>query len=107
MIKQLKKQWFFIGIAGMILISFSLPGVGLFVREYKSLDIGIFLAFLITGLTLETSSLVDQLKNGRVLVAALVSSLFVFPGIAYSLGLLFSETGRISPSGFCSLASPR
>jgi sodium/bile acid cotransporter 7 len=88
MIKQLKKQWFFVGIAVMILVSFALPAVGLFLRQYKVLNIGIFLAFFITGLTLETSSLVDQLKNGRVLVAALVSSLFVFPGIAYFLGQL-------------------
>ncbi len=88
MLNQLKKQWFFVGIAVMILVSFSLPGVGLFVREYKLLNIGIFLAFFITGLTLETSSLVEQLRNGKVLVAALVSSLFIFPGIAYSLGLL-------------------
>lgn len=89
MIKQLKKQWFFVGIAVMILVSFALPAVGLFLRQYKVLNIGIFLAFFITGLTLETSSLVDQLKNGRVLVAALVSSLFVFPGIAYFLGQIF------------------
>ena len=72
----------------MVLIAFSLPGVGLFVREYKILNLGIFLAFFITGLTLETSSLVDQLKNGKVLVAAVVSSLFIFPGIAYFLAQL-------------------
>lgn len=92
MIDQIKKQWFFVGIAVMVLISFCLPGVGLFVREYKILNIGIFLAFFITGLTLETSSLVDQLKNGKVLVAAVISSLFIFPGIAYFLAqLVFSS----------------
>ncbi len=92
MIDQLKKQWFFVGIAVMVLIAFGLPGVGLFVREYKILNIGIFLAFFITGLTLETSSLVDQLRNGKVLVAAVISSLFIFPGIAYFLAqLVFSS----------------
>lgn len=88
MIDQMKKQWFFIGIAVMVLIAFGLPQVGLFIREYKILNIGIFLAFFITGLTLETSSLVDQLKNVKVLVAAVVSSLFIFPGIAYFLAQL-------------------
>ncbi len=88
MIDQLKKQWFFVGIAVMVLIAFGLPSVGLFIREYKILNIGIFLAFFITGLTLETSSLVDQLKNGKVLVAAAVSSLFIFPGLAYFLAQL-------------------
>lgn len=88
MIAQIKKQWFFIGIAVMVLIAFCLPGVGLFMRAYKVLNIGIFLAFFVTGLTLETASLVDQLKNAKVLLAALVSSLFVFPGIAYFLARL-------------------
>jgi solute carrier family 10 (sodium/bile acid cotransporter), member 7 len=88
LIDQLKKQWFFIGIAAMVVIAFGLPGVGLFMRTYKVLNIGIFLAFFITGLTLETSSLVDQLKNSRVLAAAVVSSLFVFPAIAYFLAQL-------------------
>jgi len=87
-IAQLKKQWFFVGMAVMALIAFGLPSVGLFIREYKILNIGIFLAFFITGLTLETSSLVDQLKNVKVLLAALVSSLFIFPGIAYFLARL-------------------
>jgi len=50
-IDQIKKQWFFIGIAVMVLIAFGLPHVGLFIREYKILNIGIFLAFFITGLT--------------------------------------------------------
>lgn len=72
----------------MVVIAFGLPGVGLFMRTYRVLNIGIFLAFFITGLTLETSSLVDQLKNGRVLAAAVVSSLFVFPAIAYFLAQL-------------------
>ncbi len=42
---MLKKNWFFIGIALMILISFFLPQVGLFVKQYEILNIGIFLAF--------------------------------------------------------------
>ncbi len=88
MINFLKKQWFFVGIAVMVLVAFTLPAVGLFMREFKVLNIGIFLAFFITGLTLETSSLVEQLKNGKVLVAALASALFIIPGIAYALGLL-------------------
>ena len=46
-IDQLKKQWFFIGIAVMVLIAFGLPSVGLFIREYKILNIGIFLAFFL------------------------------------------------------------
>ncbi len=86
---MLKKNWFFIGIALMILISFFLPQVGLFVKQYEILNIGIFLAFFLTGLTLETSSILNQMKDIKVLAAALFSSLIFFPVFAYFLGQLF------------------
>ena len=86
---MLKKYWFFIGIAFVICIAFFLPDVGQFVRSYKILSIGIFFAFLLTGLSLETSSIFAQLRNIKVLLAALISSLIFFPVIAYYLGQYF------------------
>ena len=77
------KYWFFIGIAVVVTIAFIFPSAGLFIRNYNVLDVVIFLAFLITGLTLETSSLLAQMKNGKVLASAMVSSLILFPIIAY------------------------
>ena len=81
-----KKYWFFIGIALMISISFSLPEAGLFIKNYKILNVGIFFAFLLTGLSLETSSIVEQVKDIKVLLAALFSSLIFFPVVAYYIG---------------------
>ena len=75
----LSKHWFFIGIAVVSLAAFLFPAVGPVVKKYKILNIGIFLAFLITGLTLDTRTIMDQLKNIRVLLAALISSLFLIP----------------------------
>jgi sodium/bile acid cotransporter 7 len=75
----LSKHWFFIGIAMLSLAAFLFPAVGPVVKKYKILNIGIFLAFLITGLTLDTRTIMDQLKNIRVLLAALISSLFLIP----------------------------
>lgn len=86
---MLKKYWFFIGIAFVICIAFFLSDVGQFVRTYKILSIGIFFAFLLTGLSLETSSILAQLRNIKVLLAALFSSLIFFPVIAYYLGQYF------------------
>jgi sodium/bile acid cotransporter 7 len=83
---MIKKYWFFMGIAGVIGISFYLPEVGRFIRMYKILNSGIIVAFLLTGLSLETSSLLHQLKNIKVLSAALISSLIFFPIVAYTLG---------------------
>ena len=85
----LVKNWFFVGIAVMVLTAFYLPGVGVFVKSYKILNIAIFLGFLVTGLTLDTSYILEQLKNIRVLLAALISSLFLFPIIAYFLARFF------------------
>jgi len=83
---MIKKYWFFIGIACVIGIAFTVPDVGRFVRNYKILNIGIFIAFFLTGLSLETSSFFEQLKNIKVLLAALFSSLIFFPVVAYYLG---------------------
>ena len=83
---MIKKYWFFIGIAFVIGIAFTIPDVGRFVRNYKILNIGIFIAFFLTGLSLETSSFFEQLKNIKVLLAALFSSLIFFPVVAYYLG---------------------
>lgn len=83
MIGFLKKQWFFVGIAVMVILAFMVPALGMFVREYKILKIGIFLAFLVTGMTLDTSDVVRQLKEYKVLFAAVFSSLFFFPFVTY------------------------
>lgn len=84
---MIKKCWFFIGIAVVVVLSFMLPSVGHIVRTYKLLNIGIFFAFFLTGLSLETSSFIEQLKNIKVLLAALISSLIFFPVVAYYLSL--------------------
>jgi sodium/bile acid cotransporter 7 len=84
----LSKHWFFIGIAIVSLAAFLFPDVGPVVKKYKILNIGIFLAFLITGLTLDTRTIMDQLKNIRVLLAALISSLFLIPVFTWAAARL-------------------
>lgn len=90
MVSYLKKYWFFVGIAVVVMIAFVVPTVGIFVKTYNILTVVIFLGFLITGLTLETASIGEQFKNVRVLSAALISALVLFPAIAYFLaGMVF------------------
>lgn len=88
MLSCLKKYWFFVGLAVVVAIAFSLPAVGAFVKRHNILTVVIFLGFLITGLTLETTRIGEQFKNFRVLAAALASSLIFFPAIAYGLASL-------------------
>ena len=91
-LSTLKTYWFFVGIGVVVAIAFLFPAVGLFVKTYNILTIVIFLGFLITGLTLETASIGEQFKNIRVLAAALVSSLVLFPAIAYFLARMVFQT---------------
>lgn len=76
-----KKNWFFIGIAVVVALAMFFPGLGLFVKEYKILNIGIFLTFLITGLSLDTRTILEQLRNLRVLAASLFSALLLIPAV--------------------------
>ncbi|MFN2358515.1 MAG: bile acid:sodium symporter [Desulfotignum sp.] len=80
---MIKKYWFFTGMAVMAGVAFALPEIGAVIKQYHILNIGIFLAFLLTGLSLETSSVLEQIKDIKVLLAALFSSLIFFPAAAY------------------------
>lgn len=81
----LKKNWFFVGIAVMIILAYLLPDLGRWVREFSILNVGIFLAFFVTGLTLETSSIGSHLRQFKAPVAAMISSLLLLPLLAWLL----------------------
>lgn len=76
----------------MLCIAVYLPFVGLFVKKYRILSYGIFISFLLTGLSLDTGQLFKELKNIKVHVAALLSSLIFFPVISYYLADYFFRT---------------
>lgn len=101
MLNALKKHWFFFGIAVAILLAFAVPALGRFVHEYSVLKIGVFFAFLISGLTLDTSSIVQQLRDVKVLVAAIVSSLVFIPVIAFGLGQVVFSASPDLVVGIC------
>jgi solute carrier family 10 (sodium/bile acid cotransporter), member 7 len=93
MISFFRKQWFFVGIALMVALAFFFPDLGSLIKKYKILNGGIFIAFLITGLSLDTRTVFEQLRNLRVLVASLVSSLVLIPVITFFLAnLAFSNS---------------
>lgn len=83
--KYLIKYWFFIGIAVAVLLAFNIPVVGIKIKEWQLLRIGIFLAFFINGLELQTKSIFDEIKNIKGLAVAILSSLLFFPALAYLL----------------------
>lgn len=85
MLNALKKHWFFVGIAVMIALAYAAPAVGKFVRDYNVLKIGIFFAFMISGLTLDTSSVMRQLRDMKVIAAAVVSCMVIMPVVGFLL----------------------
>jgi sodium/bile acid cotransporter 7 len=76
---MLKRYWFFLGIAAVIALAFAVPAAGVFMQRWHVLDIGIFIAFFITGLKLETGRLLTELKNIQTPAAALLSTFGLFP----------------------------
>lgn len=103
MLHFFKKNWFIVGIALVVGMAFALPGLGRWVREYNVLNIGIFFAFLVTGLTLETRSIGAQLRKIGPPLAAMVSSLLIIPLLAWGLStLVFSREIVI---GVCIIAT--
>lgn len=83
----LHKQWFLIGIAGASLLAYFFPEWGDTLKKYGFFSAGIFLAFFITGLCLETRSILRQVQEIRAPVAAVFSSLFLYPLLAWLLAL--------------------
>lgn len=72
----------------MVILAVYFPALGLVVKKYKILNGGIFLAFLITGLSLDTKTVFEQIHNLRVLVSSLVSSLILIPVLTFFLANL-------------------
>jgi sodium/bile acid cotransporter 7 len=85
----LRKHWFFAGIVLAVLCAHVLRDLHLWIRQYHILPIGIFIAFFITGLTLDTSSFGRHLRL-KAPLAAMISSLGFIPLLSWWLaGLVF------------------
>jgi sodium/bile acid cotransporter 7 len=84
----LKKYWFFAGITLVVLCAVGLRDPQLWLRNYNILPIAIFMAFLITGLALDTSRFRTQLLQLKAPIAAMVSSLGLIPLLSWFLAAL-------------------
>lgn len=87
MFSFLQKQWFLIGIAGASLLGYIHPEWGESIRNYDVISVGVFLAFFSTGLCLETRSILRQITHIKAPVAAVLSSLVLYPVLAWLMAL--------------------
>ena len=83
----LKKQWFLIGIASASLLAYFFPEWGDSLNRYGIFGCGIFLAFFITGLSLETRNILRQIVDVRAPLAAVFSCLFLYPLLAWIMAV--------------------
>ena len=102
--KFLAKYWFFIGIAIVAFAAFNFPVIGAIIKEWNLLKIGIFIAFLITGLHLDSRTIVDEIRNIKTLSASLISSLVLFPLITFFLANLLMKNSTDFIVGACIIA---
>lgn len=98
-----KKLWFFVGIAIAIGVAFWCPVVGQMFHRWHVMKAAIFVAFLITGLTLETKAIVDEIRNLKAVAAALVSCFVLFPLVAFVLGKVCFSGNMDVVVGLCIL----
>ncbi|MBW1866493.1 MAG: bile acid:sodium symporter, partial [Deltaproteobacteria bacterium] len=73
--KFMSEYWFFIGIAIVSVIAFNFPVIGIKIKQWHLLKAGIFIAFLITGMQMKTSTIIDEIRNFKALSSAILSSL--------------------------------
>jgi sodium/bile acid cotransporter 7 len=81
----LKKHWLFPAIVATVALALTLGSRGAWVQEYHVITVGIFLAFLATGLSLDVSYLNLRDLQLKAAIAALVSSLALVPLLAWAL----------------------
>lgn len=87
MFSFMQKQWFLIAIAAASLLGYIHPEWGTSIRGYDVIGFGVVLAFFATGLSLETRGILRQITSIRAPTAAALSSLVVYPVLAWLISL--------------------
>ena len=85
MLAILKRYWFLLSLGVAVGSGYIWPAAGQFLIRYEVLTVGLVVSFLLTGLTLESRVIVDALGSVKALTAATVSSLVIYPLIAWLL----------------------
>ena len=94
MISFLRAHWFFVAIGAVLAAAAGLQGQTRWMQDFHVLTAGIFLAFLVTGLTLDISKLSFQSLQLKAALAAMISSLAVIPLLAWA------SSGFVLPAEF-------
>lgn len=102
--KIIGKYWFFVGIAVVIFLAIRFPVLGVKIKEWDLLKVAIFVAFLITGLTLDSRKILVEIRNVKTLILSLISCFIFFPAIAVTLARLVFPENMDFVVGVCILS---
>lgn len=80
---RLKKHWFLVGIGVVWILGFLFPETSKAYQKSPLVDWGIALVMFCGALTLETSHLFDQFRNGRAVVLSFVMMYGIAPAILF------------------------
>ncbi len=84
-LKFLKKYWFLVSLAVVVVVGFSRPEIGLAYREMGAVPVSVAVLMFLSGLLLDTSSLVREALNIRLVVAIFACVFVIFPVLACSV----------------------
>ena len=100
----LLKNWFILGMVVTVTGGLVWPELGPILKQGRVLNIGVFICFFLTGLTLQTSVIFTELKNVKALTTALLSCFALFPVVALLLARLVYSSDGDFVTGVCILA---
>lgn len=88
MLSFLKSHWFLISIIVASAVGYLYPALGTIFQAYDIFSIGVFLAFLTTGLSIETHTILRNIQGIKAPVVAVISSLILYPVLAWLLATM-------------------
>lgn len=98
------KYWYFVGLVAVVVLGLLFPDFSGVIKEYKLLRSGIFFSFFLTSLKLDTSHIVEQSRNVRGVLVALLSCFVLFPFIARGFAALAFPGDKDMLVGLCILS---
>lgn len=96
----LEKYWYYAGIVIMFFVGWHWPSVGLWMKSIHLSTYLIVLAFFLNGFALSSDSLLESMKQWRILLTALLIIFCISPALVYGVRLIIPGGDSLLAHGF-------
>lgn len=96
----LYKYWYYAGIVAMFMVGWMLPSTGLWMKSAGITPWLVAMAFFLNGFALSTQSLVENMREWKLLLVALLITFVVSPALLYALRSLIPGGDSTIGEGF-------